>query len=179
MARSSDTRQRIQTAARELFRAKGVRQTSLQEIAERLGITKPALYYHFGSREELIRSIVQPLIEEMDAQIGELENRDHVDPRALLEEQFDFWYDNREDIVLILTELTTLAELGLIEIVIGWRERLTHVLYGPRPTLAQSTRAAVALGGLQDCTVQFPDTPRARLRKASVDAACAALGTQP
>ena len=179
MARSSDTKRRIQLAARELFAQKGVRQTSLQEIAEKLGITKPALYYHFGSREELIRSIVQPLIDQAEAQLTELESRDHTDPRALLEEQFDFYYDNREDFVLILTELTTLAELGLIEIVLNWRERLTRVLYGSRPTLAQSTRAVVALGGLQDCTVQFPDTPRARLRKAAVDAACAALGTQP
>lgn len=179
MARSSDTRQRIQHAARELFRAKGVRQTSLQEIAERLGITKPALYYHFGSREELIRSIVQPLIEEMDAQISELESRDHVEPRTLLEEQFDAYYERRDDVVLLLTETTTIADLGLIEVVVAWRERLTRILFGPNPTLAQSTRAVVAIGGLSDCAVQFTDVPRARLREAAVDAACAALGTQP
>ena len=48
----SETRQRIQDVARELFAEKGVQRTSLQDIADRLGITKPALYYHFGSREE-------------------------------------------------------------------------------------------------------------------------------
>lgn len=177
MARPSDTKQRIQQVARELFAQKGVRQTSLQEIAERLGITKPALYYHFSSREELVRSIVQPLIDEAEAQIRALEARDEVDPRALLEEQFDFYYAHREELVFVLTELTTLADLGLIEIVMAWRERLTSVLYGPEPTLAQSTRAVVALGGLQDCTVQFPDAPPAKLRRAAVDAAYAALGT--
>jgi AcrR family transcriptional regulator len=171
-----DTKQRIQMVARELFAKQGVTRTSLQEIADRLGITKPALYYHFGSREELVRSIVQPLIDEADAQIDALEARDEVDPRALLEEQFDFYYAHREDLVLILTELTTLADLGLIEVVLAWRERLTRVLYGSDLTLAQATRAVVALGGLQDCTVHFPEAPRDDLRKAAVDAACAALG---
>ena len=40
---TSDTRRRIQDVARELFSEKGVQRTSLQDIAGRLGITKPAL----------------------------------------------------------------------------------------------------------------------------------------
>ena len=179
MARPSDTKRRIQQVALELFAQKGVQRTSLQEIAERLGITKPALYYHFGSREELVRSIVQPMIEEAEARLGELEARDDVDPRTVLEEQFDFYYERRQDLILVLTELTTLADLGLVEVVLGWRDRLTRILFGPKPTLAQSARAVVALGGLQDCTIQFPDVPAARLRRAAVDAASAALGIQP
>jgi AcrR family transcriptional regulator len=59
----SETRQRIQDVAREIFAEKGVQRTSLQDIAGRLGITKPALYYHFRSREDLVRSILQPMIE--------------------------------------------------------------------------------------------------------------------
>jgi len=179
VARPSDTKRRIQQVALELFAQKGVQRTSLQEIAERLGITKPALYYHFGSREELVRSIVQPMIEEAEARLGELEARDDVDPRTVLEEQFDFYYERRQDLILVLTELTTLADLGLVEVVLGWRDRLTRILFGPKPTLAQSARAVVALGGLQDCTIQFPDVPAARLRRAAVDAASAALGIQP
>jgi hypothetical protein len=34
----------------------------------------------------------------------------------------------------------------------------------------------VAFGGLQDCCLQFPDTPYEVLRATSVDAALAALG---
>jgi AcrR family transcriptional regulator len=60
----SDTRQRIQEVARDLFARQGVQRTSLQDIADELGITKPALYYHFSSREDLVRSILVPLIEE-------------------------------------------------------------------------------------------------------------------
>ena len=69
----SETRQRIQDVARELFTQKGVQRTSLQDIANRLGITKPALYYHFSSREELVRSILQPLIDEGESFVAEHE----------------------------------------------------------------------------------------------------------
>ena len=41
------TRQRIQAVALELFTEQGYEKTSLREIAERLNVTKAALYYHF------------------------------------------------------------------------------------------------------------------------------------
>jgi AcrR family transcriptional regulator len=171
----SDTRQRIQEVARELFLQHGVQRTSLQDIADKLGITKPALYYHFSSREELVRSIVMPLIDEGERFVDDQEGRRDIDARELLEGYFDFHYRHREHIVLVLTELTMLADLGLIDKVLAWRDRLGKLVFGPRPTLAQSTRAVVAFGGLQDCCLQFPDTPYEELRAASVEGALAAL----
>ncbi|MEV6157491.1 TetR/AcrR family transcriptional regulator [Nonomuraea sp. NPDC052129] len=179
MPRPSDTKQRIQDVARELFAQKGVQRTSLQEIADQLGITKPALYYHFSSREDLVRSIVQPIIDEEEAFLTSQEALDEVDPRALLEGYFDFHYRHREAMVLMLSELTTLADLGLIDLVLDWRRRLTKLLHGPEPTLEQATRAVIAFGGLQDCTIQFTDVPKDELRQAAVDGACAALGISP
>ncbi|MFC6880689.1 MULTISPECIES: TetR/AcrR family transcriptional regulator [Actinomadura] len=179
MRRPSDTKQRIQEVARELFAKQGVQRTSLQDIADRLGITKPALYYHFSSREELVRSIVQPILDEEKAFLAGQEALAEVKPRALLEGYFDFHYRHRKEIVLMLSELTTLADLGVIDLVLDWRERLVKLLYGPEPTLAQATRAVIAFGGIQDCTIQFPDVPEDELRRAAVDGACAALGIAP
>ncbi|CRK56337.1 Transcriptional regulator, TetR family [Alloactinosynnema sp. L-07] len=176
MPKPTDTRARIQAAARDLFARKGVQRTSLQEIADELGITKPALYYHFGSREDLVRSIVQPMLDAGEAFVAAQEARGDVDPRELLEGYFDFHYQHRAEIVWVLTEWTTLVELGLFDTVLAWRARLAVLLFGPESTLAEETRAVVALGGLQDCTIQFPDVPAAELRAASVAAACAALG---
>lgn len=172
----SDTRQRIQDVARDLFLQQGVQRTSLQDIADKLGITKPALYYHFSSREDLVRSIVVPLIEEGERFVADQESRDDTDARELLEGYFDFHYRHRQDLVLVLAELTMLADLGLIDKVLAWRDRLGKLVFGPRPTLAQATRAVVAFGGLQDCCLQFPDTPYMELRAKSVEAALAALG---
>jgi hypothetical protein len=97
-------------------------------------------------------------------------------PRELLEGYFDFHYRHRADLFLIVAELTTLADLGLIDVMLAWRDRLGKLVFGSRPTLAQSTRAVIAFGGVQDCCLQFPDTPYDQLRRASVDGAMAALG---
>jgi AcrR family transcriptional regulator len=172
----SDTRQRIQEVARDLFLQQGVQRTSLQDIADKLGITKPALYYHFASREDLVRSILVPLIDEGEQFVADQERHGHTDVRELLEGYFDFHYRHREDLVLVLAELTALADLGLIDKVLAWRDRLGKLVFGPNPTLAQSTRAVVAFGGLQDCCLQFPDTPYESLRANSVAAALATLG---
>jgi len=172
----SDTRQRIQEVARDLFARQGVQRTSLQDIADELGITKPALYYHFSSREDLVRSILVPLIEEGERFVVDLENLGKIDVRELLEGYFDFHYRHRQDLMLVLAELTMLADLGLVDTVLGWRERLGRLVFGPKPTLAQATRAVVAFGGLQDCCMQFPDTPYKKLRAKSIEAALAALG---
>ena len=159
-----------------MFLQQGVQRTSLQDIADKLGITKPALYYHFSSREELVRSILVPLIEEGEQFVADQENRGDPDARAVLEGYFDFHYRHRENLVLVLAELTALADLGLVDKVLAWRDRLGKLVFGPRPTLAQATRAVVAFGGLQDCCLQFPDTPYRQLREKSVEAALAALG---
>ena len=45
--RRTDTREQIRRLALQLFAERGYDGTSLREIADRLGITKAAVYYHF------------------------------------------------------------------------------------------------------------------------------------
>ena len=59
--RRGNTRQRIQDVALELFAEQGYEKTSLREIAERLNVTKAALYYHFKTKEEIIVSLFEDL----------------------------------------------------------------------------------------------------------------------
>ena len=60
------TRERIQAIALELFAEQGYEKTSLREIAERLGVTKAALYYHFKSKEDIVRSFVEDYRAELE-----------------------------------------------------------------------------------------------------------------
>lgn len=59
--RRGNTRQRIQDVALTLFAEQGYEKTSLREIAERLDVTKAALYYHFKTKEEIIVSLFEDL----------------------------------------------------------------------------------------------------------------------
>jgi AcrR family transcriptional regulator len=74
-----DTRQRIQQVALELFTANGYEATSLREIAERLGVTKAALYYHFRTKDEIIDS----LFADRMAKVTELINWAESQPRSV------------------------------------------------------------------------------------------------
>jgi len=53
----SETRQRILDVALALFTERGYDGTSLREIAEELGVTKAALYYHFESKEDILLAL--------------------------------------------------------------------------------------------------------------------------
>ncbi|MGW0069548.1 TetR/AcrR family transcriptional regulator, partial [Streptosporangium sandarakinum] len=66
MSEHADTRTRIQETALRLFTEQGYEATSLREIAEALGVTKAALYYHFKSKEEIITSLVEDRIRTLE-----------------------------------------------------------------------------------------------------------------
>jgi AcrR family transcriptional regulator len=61
-----DTRARVQKIALELFAEQGYEKTSLREIAERLGVTKAALYYHFKSKEDIVHSFSDDYFNDID-----------------------------------------------------------------------------------------------------------------
>ncbi|RII12488.1 HTH-type transcriptional regulator AcrR [Streptomyces sp. YIM 130001] len=64
--RRGNTRQRIQDIALELFAEQGYEKTSLREIAERLDVTKAALYYHFKTKEDILISMAEDLTRPLD-----------------------------------------------------------------------------------------------------------------
>jgi len=75
-----------------------------------------------------VRSIIQPLIDEGERFVAEQERRrksSRATPRELAEGYFDFHFKHRADLVLVVAELTTLADLGLIDRMLAWRERLS------------------------------------------------------
>ncbi len=54
---SASTRARILDVALDLFTDQGFDGTSMREIAERLNISKPAIYYHFASKEDILMAL--------------------------------------------------------------------------------------------------------------------------
>ncbi|MFF1868080.1 TetR/AcrR family transcriptional regulator [Streptomyces sp. CB03911] len=66
----SDTRERIINVALELFSEQGYEQTSLREIADRLGVTKAALYYHFKTKDDIVHGIVDTMSAPIDEAIA-------------------------------------------------------------------------------------------------------------
>ncbi|MBM2618823.1 TetR/AcrR family transcriptional regulator [Actinoplanes sp. LDG1-06] len=57
--RRTDTRERILAVALDLFAGQGYQVTSLREIAERLGVTKAAVYFHFRTKPEILTALLR------------------------------------------------------------------------------------------------------------------------
>jgi AcrR family transcriptional regulator len=68
--RRAGTREEIQRTALELFIEQGYDKTSLREIAERVGVTKAALYYHFPTKDKILESVVADLAADVDELIA-------------------------------------------------------------------------------------------------------------
>jgi AcrR family transcriptional regulator len=61
-----DTRTRIQDVALRLFNENGYEATSLREIADEVGVTKAALYYHFKTKEEIVTSLIDDRLDKIE-----------------------------------------------------------------------------------------------------------------
>jgi AcrR family transcriptional regulator len=61
----TDTRQRLLDVAVALISRHGFAGTSLQMIADDLGFTKAAIYYHFRSRDQLLIALMEPLLRQI------------------------------------------------------------------------------------------------------------------
>src|ERR1700754_1436553 len=55
----NDTRERIIQAASKLFYGEGIRAVSVDAVAEKAGLTKRTLYYHFRSKDDLVAAYLE------------------------------------------------------------------------------------------------------------------------
>lgn len=59
-------KEEVMNVAARLFAAKGYHATTLDQIAEEIGVTKPALYYYVTNKEDILRTIVNRMMEPME-----------------------------------------------------------------------------------------------------------------
>ena len=65
----------LETAA-DLFDRKGFNQTSLQDIADAIGMARPSLYHYFDNREQILAAGIDQLTKRRDAMTDELRELD-------------------------------------------------------------------------------------------------------
>src|SRR5437763_11542362 len=99
MARPSRNIDRVLLAAgRELLPLTGCRDLSVRQVTERAGVNLGMFHYHFKTRENFIRSLLQEMYEHMFASL-QLERARHAEPvpglRAVLRLLGRFARDHR------------------------------------------------------------------------------------
>lgn len=109
MGRDKDkTRAHLFEVATEILGERGFGATTVDEIAERAGVAKGTVYYHFGSKVEFVEALIAegltPLAEEMRRAVaGTATAREAL--AALVLTELEFIRDNRQFAKLIVTEL--------------------------------------------------------------------------
>jgi AcrR family transcriptional regulator len=151
-AGETDTRTRLVQTALRLFTEHGVEGTSLQMIADALGVTKAAVYYHFKTKDEITEAVTAPGIRELDALV--------VRAAALKRHgaQVDLLLDGFVDLVVRHRMLVALfsSDPGVARAIAksshgdmeGFGQALLGVLAGPDPDTSARVTAMVTLTGI-------------------------------
>jgi AcrR family transcriptional regulator len=100
-------RKRIVDAARRLFYEKGYERTTLDDIAERLQVTKPFIYSYYKNKNELLHEIAQQCITEcLEAQSRILASKLPIPEKLakIVEEVAQIIIDNQANTIIYLRE---------------------------------------------------------------------------
>jgi AcrR family transcriptional regulator len=147
------TRERILDIACDLFIDKGFDKTSLREIAEKLGFSKAALYYHFASKDDILLALHYRLHEVLQDTLGNL-SRDEtgvVSWTNMFDRVIDQMLTNRKLFVLhernraALEQLHSAAHETDHE---DFEERFRSLLADKRLPLRDRVRLSCSLGAV-------------------------------
>lgn len=166
------TRERILDVALDLFIEKGFDKTSLREIAERLGFTKAAIYYHFASKDDIFLALHLRLHDFGHRAIEEL-GQVPAGPESwgrLLEHLVDEMLDNRKIFIMHERNHAALEHLhheDHDDSHDDLQEQMRRVLADGSVPLGTRVRLACAIGALMTGLVLsgevFEDVPSGTL----------------
>lgn len=162
-----DTRARILLAALEEFAARGFHETSVRQIAERVGVTKTAVLYHFPGKADILAALAEPMVNDLDQAMATAGLVDPVAARsAAIEGMLQVWLTHRYLLRLNLQDLA-MAGTGLFyERFRDGMLRANVLVAGPGADFALRVLAAQAIAMLSDPVVLFADEPTEALRAA-------------
>src|SRR4051794_34451612 len=146
--RRSGTREKIQAVALELFAEHGYDKTSLREIAERLDVTKAALYYHFNTKEDIVVSLFEDLIDGMDKIIAWASGRPRTREtrEELLRRYAELTRERPPSMMKFIQEnRTTMRDLAVGERLHDRFRSLTGLMTCPDAALTVRLKSAMAL----------------------------------
>ena len=174
------TRQGIVDTAQRLFSERGYEGASLQDIADEMGLTKAAVYYHFPSKADILRAIVVPTFHALNDLLDIAETkRSRTDRmRVIVDGLVDMLVMHREALSILAANPTTDTDTdadheGAFE---AMRQRAITLLYGENPSTDQ--RAAVHLTvGVVTAVPALADLPAEELRETLVRACTRLLKT--
>jgi AcrR family transcriptional regulator len=128
----SAAKTRILTAALELFGEHGVSGTSLQMIADAIGVTKAAVYHQYNTKDEIVLAVAEDQLVWLEAALdaGEAEGRRPQAIDVLLGQVIDIAIAHRSWVSILQSDPVVVRLLGEHEPFQQLMERLYRLLTG-------------------------------------------------
>ena len=151
---AATTRDRILDVALDLFIDQGYDGTSLRQIADRLGITKAALYYHFEAKEDILMALHLRLHEFGKTALGTMTGDEPITLElwgALLDEVVDQMLVQRKLFLMHERNQAALEKLhnaGHDAEHEDFQNQLRQVLADPRLPMRDRIRMAASMGAV-------------------------------
>ncbi|EST35954.1 hypothetical protein N566_16885 [Streptomycetaceae bacterium MP113-05] len=157
---AATTKNRILREAERLFVERGYHATALQEVADRVGITKPALYYHFPSKAVILGALLEPMTTELQEVLDDAVaegRRGGVEElrRVLLTGWVDIFLQNRNTLLTLVRELSS-APSDSFDRLFAVMERAIDVGAGPHAGTAERVAVAQAVSAITDPVALMP-----------------------
>jgi AcrR family transcriptional regulator len=175
-----DTRRHILQVALELFSAQGFDATSLQQISDRLGVTKAALYYHFKSKDDLLRAVLEPYFTGIDAlKLNEGPDAEarQANPAQRLEDYLDLLLEHREILSYLSRDAAALARPVVAAPEQAFQDLVRDGIAGANLTLEDQVKVNFALGGMRSAISANASTPADALRGPILESVESVLGS--
>jgi AcrR family transcriptional regulator len=146
---SRGARERVLEAALELFGEHGVSGTSLQMIADRIGVTKAAVYHQFHTKDEIVLAVLTPALESLQHSVAEAERLASPAERreAMLSALVDLAVNNRR-LAAIMRADPAAAELARNHPALEKGARIRDLLVGPDPGVRADVAGAMVGGAV-------------------------------
>lgn len=122
------TKARILTAAIRLFADRGYESTSVRQIVEAAGVTKPVLYYYYKNKEDLFHQIVQNSTEQFLASLEEICSSEFDSPEQRFREINDLYLQAAETSPELVRFVHALAFSGLYKYVYDFEQMWNRTL---------------------------------------------------
>ncbi len=149
---AQEKKEQILASASECFAKYGYQKTTLEDIGQKIGLSKASIYYYFKNKEEIFTTII---LDEFQQFMTKL--HDTIEEDMNCEQKIFNYFEQKLRFVqksMILHQLTDIEPEKLQRLVSSWQEILAKMKKEEKNFMAKILEACIKHGQIKECNVE-------------------------